>query len=817
MGLASALTTALSGLTAAEAKIDVVGNNLANSQTVGFKESDVTYSTQFLQTLSLGSAPSASNGGTNPRQFGLGTQVSSIAANHSQGTIELSSNATDMAIQGDGMFIVEGNGGEAFYTRTGIFNPNANNELIAPDGNRLLGYGVDADFNIQSATGLIPLRIPLGTTTVAQATTQVTLEGSLPPNGPIATVAGVLESQVLGDSSIPQANATGMTVSISMAPKVNATTIGSSDGGGSHAEGVAYQYKFVYVDSAGTEGTVSSPLSITTPVGNGLADNSIAINALPAPITGYDNLRVYRTAADGSEFFRLTDLGSGATSFTDTNAIGLSTDVLNQDALNGTYNYVVTFSTAGQPETLPTSPIGPLWVVDSRIQIQNLPTPPVPGADDNFPAYDTVNIYRTTKDDPNTFYLVGTGVPGENFTDNSDDSTISDLTIPGNREANLNGPAVNSATLLTNVVVRNGTTYKSVFPEGTLNLALAKGGRTADAPDFEITSTTTLAEFTAFLEAANGIVRSVPGGAIPSSLNLIAGESGTLPPGISLVDGKIRIVSNNGEANSINISNGGLRVTTAGSNQSTISGLSFGSVQDAVGVGAVTDFVAYDSLGITIAVRVTAVLESQDGGSTRFRWFAESSDNQSISGFGTNVGTGLISIDGEGNVLSVDNSKVSIQRETGPSLSPLDFDINFNILSGLAADAAYLTAAQQDGAGPGTLSNYSINRDGSITGLFSNGSSRPLGQIVLAVFSNPQGLIQRGQNLYSNGVNAGVSLRQPGVNGGGELISGALELSNTDIGRNLIDLSLASTLYRGSSRVITTTQTLLDELLNLRR
>lgn len=112
MGLTSALTTALTGLSAAETQIDVIGNNLANAQTVGFKSSDVIFGTQFLQTLSLGAGPTANNGGTNPSQIGLGVQVAEIAANHSQGTIEISSSPSDLAIQGDGFFIVEAADGE---------------------------------------------------------------------------------------------------------------------------------------------------------------------------------------------------------------------------------------------------------------------------------------------------------------------------------------------------------------------------------------------------------------------------------------------------------------------------------------------------------------------------------------------------------------------------------------------------------------------------------------------------------------------------------------------------------------------------------
>lgn len=816
MGLASALTTALSGLTAAEAKIDVAGNNLANSQTVGFKESKVNYSTQFLQTLSLGSAPTASNGGTNPRQYGLGVQVSSISANHTQGTIDASTNQTDMAIRGDGLFVVQGPSGEQLFTRTGIFSTNANNELVTPDGNRLLGYGINDDFQVQ-ATTLTPLSIPLGTSAVAQATTQVTLEGKLPPLGAKAEVAGVIESQTLGDGSLPAASNGLLALNGGASPIVNATVLASAEAAGTHPENATYEYRFVLVDSAGTESTISSPVSITTPVGNGLPDNAINISGLPAPSAGYENLRVYRTAANGSEFFRLTDLAPGATTFVDNNSVPLSNNVLNQDSLTGSYSYVVTFSVAGQPETRPGSALGPFSVVDGKVQLQGLPTPPVPGPNDTFPPYDTVNIYRTTQEDPNSYYFVGTAPAGSNFTDGKPDSEIRDLTTSGNRQANLDGPAVTSTTLLTDVVLRQGTEYAPAFQLGTLSLEPQKGGRNQGAATLEVTPTTTIAEFTAFIEQATGIVRTSGGVNLPFSQNLIEGESGTLAAGVSVVDGKIRIVSNNGEPNAIDISLGDIRIKPNGSQQEAVSSLGFNSVQDAVGIGAVADFLAYDSLGIPISVRVTSVLESSDGDSTTYRWFAESPDNGPASGNAINVGTGLITMDSEGNVMNVTNTKVSIGRNNAPSISPLEFDLNFDIVSGLASSEASLVASQQDGSGPGTLTNFTINRDGSITGLFSNNTSRPLGQIILGVFANPQGLEQIGQNLFGSGVNAGFSLRQPGVNGGGELIANALELSNTDIGRSLIDLSLASTLYRGNSRVITTTQTLLDELLNLRR
>lgn len=816
MGLASAMTTALSGLTAAEAKIDVLGNNLANSQTVGFKESDVIYSTQFFQTLSMGSAPTQNSGGVNPRQFGVGTKVAGISTSHAQGTITLSNSQTNLAIQGDGMFVVEGVGNEQLYTRAGVFGTNANNELVTPNGNRLLGFAVDGDFNLQT-NGLRPLSVPMGMTAVAQATTEVVLEGGLPPNGEFADTASVIQSQPLGVSFIPAATVQGMTVASSPAPTVATVTTSSPDGGGSHPENATFRYRFVFVDSSGTESTVSAPVTVTTPTGNGIADNTIQINNLPIQPTAYENVRVYRTAANGSEFFRLTDLAPGATNFTDTNAIPLSSNPLNQDFLSGGYTYRVTYSVAGEPETRPSAPIGPVSVVNGRIQLSNLPTPPTPAPGDRFPNYDTVNIYRSSPSDPGNFFLVHSGAPGLTFTDNRGDEAISDLSNPANRALNFSGPPVDTGTLLTEVVVLDGNNYVPAFELGEFSLTLRKGGDAGKSftRSMQITAGTRVSDLMQFIEDSAGIVRPNTSNGIPTSLSRLAGEPANLTAGVTLVDGALRVVSNNGGINSVTIPPTGLRITNADGIREL--GLNFATRQRATGTTAATEFVAYDSLGIPLQVRVSVVMESQSRDSTVYRWYADSPDNDPTSGNSTHVGTGLIELDGMGRLKTVSNTTVTIGRANVPADHPLSFDLNWDIISGLASDRAVVTASSQDGAGAGTLTSFAINRDGSLTGVFSNGSSRLLGQVMLAVFSNQQGLIQRGENLYSHGVNAGIALRRPGDGSGGELIAGALELSNVDIGRNLIDLGLASTLYRGNSRVISTTQQLLDELLNLRR
>src|SRR5688572_7751988 len=191
MGLQSAMTTALTGLQAAETTIDVVGNNVANSGTTGFKESDVLFATQFLQTQSIGSTPSADRGGTNPRQIGLGVKVAAINPNFSQGTIEISANPLDVAIQGDGFLIVQGPQGN-LYTRNGQIQTNSSNELVTVTGNRVLGFTVDEDFNIVESGEPVPLSVPLGGSPVTQSTQNAFFQGVLTPLADVGSTPSII-------------------------------------------------------------------------------------------------------------------------------------------------------------------------------------------------------------------------------------------------------------------------------------------------------------------------------------------------------------------------------------------------------------------------------------------------------------------------------------------------------------------------------------------------------------------------------------------------------------------------------------------------
>jgi flagellar hook protein FlgE len=815
MGLASSLSTALTGLNAAEKQIDVLGNNLANSQTVGFKSSNVVFASQFLQTLSLGASPTLDNGGTNPRQTGLGVSVAAINPNFRQGTVEISSSPSDLAIQGDGFFQVQGGQGEKLYTRNGIFKLNSQNELVTSTGNRLLGFGIDDQFNLQT-TQVAPLKIPLGSEAVAKQTSNVTLQGTLTAQGDVATVSGVIQSRVLGNGTVPRPTGAGISVGGSAPPSlVGVTTTNTEGGAGAHVEGSVYQYKFTYIDSSGKESQPTEALGITVPVGNGNADNSISLR-LPASSAQYSQVKVYRTAAGGSNYFQVGSGAAGST-FVD-NSPANSTTALNADGITGNYSYMVTYYKAGEPESRPSPVLGPQSIVNGRVYLTNLPTPPPP-ANATIPAYDQVRIYRNLSNDPNTFYLVDTVAPGAGYTDSKTDAAISNLTTVGNQKVNLDGPVVNSNTKLVDVTTRDGFDYTSPFKVGELSFKAKKGDRLLQEQTFTITADSTVQDLIGFMKQSLGIISDSgdSNNPIASSKNQIPGETGTLVPNSYFSNGAIRFVSNTGKDNAVSIDLTSFRIKD---NTGIISNpnLNFGSVQEAKGQSAVTDFVAYDSLGLPIRMRLTATLEQRTDQQTVYRWYADSADNSVRGSKQIGVGTGLIRFDGNGNFVSATNSTVAVDRFGLPSTKPLQFTLDFSSLSGLAADRATIAASRQDGSPPGVLTSYVIGEDGTVRGVFSNGISRDLGQIRLARFSNPGGLEQRGQNLYAQGINTGLPIEgRPSENGIGTVSAGALELSNTDVGGDLVTLVLASTQYRSNARVITATQQLFDELLNLRR
>lgn len=615
MGLTTALNTSLNGLSLNETQIEVLGNNIANAGTNGFKASNTHFTTQLARTLSVGSAPSGLNGGTNPRQVGLGATTAAIVKDFSQGAISGSTSPSDLAIEGSGLFVLEGNGGRV-YSRNGNFGLNTDSKLVNDSGLRVQGYGVDDQFNVVT-TQLVDIQIPLGKLNVALETTDVKLNGALKTGtgASEATKRGLIASGKLFDVSSGSLPLT----EIPDDGNIDLTKVGFELGKPLFVEGEKITYE------AQKGGALYEPLTFTVKSDSKLSD--------------------YLT-------FMSDALGFSSTSPEDV--------------------------TKGQ-------------ILD----------------------------------------------------------------------------------------------YSNLLPAGT------------EQDDFD-----------ALPDDA----------AVPYNTN-------PLKSGVSIVHGQIVVISNLGRSQEVNPP--GVHLTTtknqAGSSQLDLQFEKLNTENNtANGESVVVTFPVYDSLGEQIVVRMHAVMQPRglDSDTTTYRYYFESADDSDQNIF---LGSGEITLDGDGNLTGNRTATVQINRAL-TAANDMQIEVDFSQISGLTpgqdTDNAEgtLNLLSQNGAPAGTLSSFNINEAGVISGVFTNGVIRTLGQIMLAQFPNTQGLVENGSGTFIEGVSSGpAQLVTPGTQGSGKLRAGAIELSNTDVGRSLVDLIVASTNYRGNARVISSVQQLVDELLVLGR
>lgn len=320
---------------------------------------------------------------------------------------------------------------------------------------------------------------------------------------------------------------------------------------------------------------------------------------------------------------------------------------------------------------------------------------------------------------------------------------------------------------------------------------------------------TTLADFMSFMDQVLGL-DSTAIGAPPQDLG----------GGLSFAAGVISFNGNEGTVQDLAIDTGDLAVTYVdplgmGINQPFV--MTKGNAAD--GESVRTSFVVFDSLGSPLTVDLTFVLQTTTPGEgSTWEWMAESTENDSLDRI---IGLGVVDFDANGRFVSATNQAFSLTRTNG-AVSPLTvsmtFDDGIDAITALTDATSNLAAVYQDGSPIGTLSQFSIGEDGTIAGSFTNGLSRTIGQIVLAKFSNPEGLVDAGNNLFRVGPNSGTALvTEPLEFGTGRLVGGALELSNVDLSQEFINMILTSTGYTASSRVITVTDELIDQLLLLAR
>jgi flagellar hook protein FlgE len=343
----------------------------------------------------------------------------------------------------------------------------------------------------------------------------------------------------------------------------------------------------------------------------------------------------------------------------------------------------------------------------------------------------------------------------------------------------------------------------------TIKITGAKKG-TQDVADatFTVTATSTVQDYLTFINNALNINTTAgpnPDGSTPGAA-------------LNAATGVLSVVGNIGTTNSIDMKTA--NVAVIGSSGASSNPFSLTTANTADGESVLTSMVAYDSLGTPMTVNLRMSLVSKQGGSgTTWRYFAESPDNKGVNSI---VGSGTINFDSAGRIVGNTSVGLSIDRTgtgaTNPNVFNMEFAGQNSAVTALASQNSAIAALSQDGAPIGTLQGFSVGQDGTITGSFSNGLSRPLGQVAIATFTNAEGLVDVGGNVYAGGPNSGEALVGPPLTlGAGKIVGGALELSNVDLSQEFVNLILASTGYSAASRVITTTDTLMQQLLALGR
>jgi len=432
------------------------------------------------------------------------------------------------------------------------------------------------------------------------------------------------------------------------------------------------------------------------------------------------------------------------------------------------------------------------------------------GVDDEFNIVDgvladlTIPIGVTTIASPTTTVKFS-----GNLNSGGDIATVGSVT---DFEALFSDPAATvDATGATTLASLTKTDLTNPFALGdVITIAGAtRGGLTIPDQTFEINAAptlgvnaegfgTTLQEFADFVEDIFGIDTSVP------------------PAGVSIAGGVLSVTGNVGTANGINFNDTNI-IVNAGTAPTTPLSLSTSQLAD--GESTLTTFAAFDSLGNPLTINLVTVLSTKDSNGTQWEFFATAEDDTDLNTF---LGTGTANFDTEGQFITLNNNGLVLDRTGTGADNPLQitlaFTDPFGSVTALVDQSTELRTLSQDGFPIGSLEDFDISLDGVITGSFTNGLRRTLGRVPIATFANNNGLRQVGGSLYEAENNSGTpAIVSAGTAGAGSLVSRALELSNVELSEEFVNLITASTGFSASSRIITTSDDLIQELLSLVR
>ncbi|EAH6842833.1 flagellar hook protein FlgE [Campylobacter jejuni] len=840
------LWSGVSGLQAHQVAMDVEGNNISNVNTTGFKYSRADFGTMFSQTVKIATAPTDGRGGSNPLQIGLGVSVSSTTRIHSQGSVQTTDKNTDVAINGDGFFMVSDDGGLTNYlTRSGDFKLDAYGNFVNNAGFVVQGWNINwDDQTIDSSRTPQNIFIDPGMHIPAAKSTEVAIKANLNSGLNIGTSSRNLYAldSVHGWNTKTQRaedeNDTGTTQfyttsknAVEVTEKgVDAGSLFNANGQGLNlreGQGIWVSYadaKFTTA-TAGANGVFNENSQTTQQnvIFWGNKDNAVnlditlnGVNIQNANIRSLDEAIAYintftapTDTRDGTGVKAVKKADGSGIEFVNDNADGTTDNMKNIDLVVKQTNtagerFRVTWNQQNQNFTAATVKAngnsawitgGTAGLTEERVQIitahkyvySSTPVniPPMYNPDGG-PGYDPANQNNLGTAENNYFQAVQGGLLN---TDSRTFRTTEDLRELLQRDA------------------RYGVDYDG------------SGGFEIDGRDVNEGVKVVVTENGNFAISNPNEIPQRPGFVMPGAPGTQDNRTThNMSFNITAYSNKQGTVSTNDAFTKIFKAFDGV-LTVGGqikeSEQLKLSAFSAG-------------LEIYDSLGSKHTLEVQFVKQSttQDGGN-EWQMIIRVPEPAEINTTGegpTNIIVGTARFNNDGSLANYTPKTINFSPNNGAAPNQ-QIKLSFGTSGsndGLVSSnsASTLTGQATDGYTSGNLKPDAIRVDdkGNILGEFTNGKTFAVAKIAMASVANNSGLEEIGGNLFKVTANSGnIVVGEAGTGGRGEMKTSALEMSNVDLSRSLTELIIIQRGYQANSKTISTSDQMLQTLIQLKQ
>ncbi|ETC96924.1 flagellar hook protein FlgE [Campylobacter coli] len=855
------LWSGVSGLQAHQVAMDVEGNNISNVNTTGFKYSRADFGTMFSQTVKIATTPTDGRGGQNPLQIGLGVSVSSTTRIHSQGSVQTTDKNTDVAINGDGFFMVSDDGGLTNYlTRSGDFKLDAYGNFVNNSGYIVQGWNINwDDQTIDSSRSPQNIFIDPGMHIPAAKSTEVAIKANLNSGLNIGTSSTNLYGldSVHGwntkTNKAEDENDTGTTQfyttsknSVEVTEKgvdagalfnASGTGLNLRDGQGiwvSYAD-AKYSTNKVRVNAfdpnlqrkqtAAFWGTADQKVNLDITL-NGVKiqnadiqsiDDAIAyINTFTAPTDTRDGTGVKAVKnADGSGIEFVNDNADGTTdNMKNINLVVASTNTAGElwNAVwdGGQQKFTFNQGTGGQQPTIDRNGSS-LWTAN-----QMTPNPPngnnaitLTGKDRAEVITAHKYIYSSNPVDIGSMYNPDGGPdfkPGNNQN-----------TRPTDPASGAYWDAVNGRLLNT-----NARTFRTTEDLRELLQRDARYGVDYDGSgDFAAADINQSVKVVVNSSGHFAISNANETSTVPQ--NAIAGTAQTTNPKAM----SFNITAYSNKAGTVSTNDAFTAIFKAWDGPLTVGG----SIKESEQL-KMSSFSAgleiYDSLGSKHTLEVQFVKQSttQDGGN-EWQMIIRVPEPAEINTTGegpTNIIVGSARFNNDGSLASYTPKTINFSPNNGAAPNQ-QIKLSFGTSGsndGLVSSnsASTLTGQATDGYTSGNLKPDAIRVDekGNILGEFTNGKTFAVAKIAMASVANNSGLEEIGGNLFKVTANSGnIVVGEAGTGGRGEMKTSALEMSNVDLSRSLTELIIIQRGYQANSKTISTSDQMLQTLIQLKQ